>query len=170
MVRSAILNSDISTQSLEKHLPTARTPAKPLRHLRASKHNEVQDVICTPHHCYLTPSTVACSYPGCKRPAVMYPADHFWNYCGESHEQYVPFRDLSDGNSPKGLCSYARKGCVSCRQANDNGTQLCVGCDVTFKQKGPAIIPIPRDHDAFWRGTGHVYLRHRSKLIPISMI
>jgi len=160
MVRSAKLNSDISIQSLEKHHLTVRMAAKPLPELRVHKHNKVRDVTFTPRSCCLTPFAATCSYPGCKRPAVVYPADHFWNYCGESHEQYIPFLDLLDDNSPKGLCSYARKGCVSCRQADANGTQLCTTCDTTFKQKAPVIIPIPKDHDAFWRGTGRVHLLH----------
>ncbi|KAF9650501.1 hypothetical protein BDM02DRAFT_3140877 [Thelephora ganbajun] len=73
-----------------------------------------------------------CSYPGCTYPAVMYPADHYWNYCSELHEHY------------------ARKGCIHCRQADENGTQLCKGCDEMFKQRAPTIIPVPMDHDAFW--------------------
>ena len=156
MVRSARINSDISIQSLEKHRPTVRMPAKPRPELRIHKHDKVRDVACIPRWCCLTPFAATCSYPGCKYPAVVYPADHFWNYCGKSHEQYIPLLDLLDGSSSKDLCSYARKGCVSCRQADENGTQLCTACDTTFKQKTPVIIPIPKDHDAFWRGTGHV--------------
>jgi len=157
----------MSIQSLGRLLPTARTSAKPRPGPRGHPNTKVQGVTCAHRWCCLTPFTATCSYPGCKYPGVVYPADHFWNYCGELHEQYIPFIGLLDGNSPNGLCSYARKGCVSCRQADENGTQLCAACDTTFKQKAPTIIPIPMDHDAFWRGTVHIYFLHWPELIPI---
>lgn len=78
------------------------------------------------------PSQATCSYPECTLPAVLYPADHYWNYCGETHERY------------------ARKGCISCRKADDNGTHVCKKCKETLKQRGPAIVPVPMDHDTFW--------------------
>ncbi|KAF9785536.1 hypothetical protein BJ322DRAFT_837379 [Thelephora terrestris] len=78
------------------------------------------------------PQQAECSYPGCTKPAVMYPVDHYWNYCSEAHERY------------------SRKGCISCRQVDDSGTQLCKRCNETFKQRAPTIIPVPMDHDAFW--------------------
>jgi len=90
----------------------------------------------------------------------MYPADYYWNYCSESHEQYVLRVDPLDVNSSKCLYSYARKGCIKCRQADYSGTQLCKGCDENFKQLAPAIIPVPTDHDAFWHGKAQVYARH----------
>jgi len=63
----------------------------------------------------------------------MYPADHYWNYCSEAHERL------------------SRKGCLACRQAGDKSTQLCKGCGEIFRQQAPAIIPVPMDHDTFWR-------------------
>lgn len=103
----------------------------------------------------------ACSYPGCTHPAVLYPLDHYWNYCSESHErQVLTLTHIHGFNSYKSVHRYARKGCISCRQDDDNGTQLCKRCKETFKRHGPTIIPVPMDHDAFWHGIGPLCLRN----------
>lgn len=109
--------------------------------------------------CRLTSSLAACSYPGCTQPAVMYPADHYWNYCSEAHERHVPTSGLL-GVSLSDCDRYARKGCISCRDADDSGGQLCKRCKETFKQRAPIIVPVPMDHDAFWHGATPEYLQH----------
>lgn len=50
------------------------------------------------------------------------------------------------------MSSLSRKGCLACRQAGEKSTQLCKGCGEIFKQRAPIIIPVPMDHDTFWRG------------------
>lgn len=105
-----------------------------------------------PSPVYLTLFAVTCSYPGCTYPAIMYPAEHHWNYCSESHEQYVLVFDPLNVHSSRSLSSFARKGCIYCRRAHENGAGLCKGCGETAKQQAPTIIPVPMDHDAFWRG------------------
>jgi hypothetical protein len=106
----------------------------------------------------LTISPAICSYPGCTQPAALYPVDHYWNYCGESHERQVLTSDLDNENSYYGIYSYARKGCISCRQADDNGTELCKRCKESFRRRAPTIIPVPMDHDAFWHGIGPLFI------------
>lgn len=133
-------------------LHTARTSARPQPRSRLRTHNKALHFTWTTRWRCLTPPVATCSYPGCTRPAVMYPGDHHWNYCSESHEQYVLIFHPPDVSSLEILSSLAREGCIYCRQADENGTQLCKRCNEALKPCTPTLIPVPEDHDAFWNG------------------
>lgn len=138
--------SQISQDSGYQSLVTAPEPAH-----CAVCNREIQQVNSTPGETILCCSKICrdaattatpkapqtpqatCSYPECTRPAVLYPADHYWNYCDETHERY------------------ARKGCISCRKADDSGTHVCKKCKEALKQRAPTIVPVPMDHDTFWQ-------------------
>lgn len=83
-----------SPRKLRKPRPTARTSVRMRPRLRLKEHSEVLYFTCTLGECHLTLFSETCSYPKCTYLAVMYPKDHRWNYCSESHERYVLMFDF----------------------------------------------------------------------------
>jgi hypothetical protein len=94
-----------SIRPLGKRCPTALMSARPRPRLRLRKHSEAPHFTCTPGWCCLTLFAATCSYPGCTHLAVMYPPDHYWNYCSESHERYVLMFDFPATHSKDRLVS-----------------------------------------------------------------
>ena len=47
--------------------------------------------------------------------------------------------------------SYALKGCINCRQAEQSGVNpLCKACDDTLSQYAPVLVQVPSDNKIFW--------------------
>jgi len=47
--------------------------------------------------------------------------------------------------------SYALKGCIYCRQAEQPGANpLCQACDYTLSQYAPMLVQVPSDNKIFW--------------------
>lgn len=92
--RFAMRTINTPPRKLRKPRPTARTSVRTRPRLRLKEHSEALYFTCTLGECRLTLFAETCSYPKCTYLAVMYPKDHRWNYCSESHERYVLMFDL----------------------------------------------------------------------------
>ena len=76
-------------------------------------------------------------------------------YCRGTHRRQVSFLFYCfHSQSDKGATRWGETGCISCRIAPRNGTDvLCLPCYGKALRKAPVLIEVPDDHDNYRNGT-----------------